>query len=120
MEHFGIVPVSHHPFRSHVACLAECLHVNNESIRPIDELTDSDATGSGTADVVADSAEGVGAFEAPHGILYDHYEYDMFGTLVKANCVIPPTRDHTKTQDDVINLAAQAASGETRNGDRDT
>ena len=106
----GLEPVCHNPFMAHVARLVECVHTTHEAIRLIGELTSTGTEERGTVDVAARASEGVGAVEAPRGILYHHYEYDADGKIVRANCVIPTTQNHANIQHDLTDLVGQFAT----------
>jgi len=108
-KQLGLEPVCHNPFMSHVARLVECVHATYEAIRLIEELTDTGAGEQRTVDVEPRAGEGVGAVEAPRGILYHHYEYDTYGKIVRANCVIPTTQNHANIQHDLVDLVGQFA-----------
>jgi sulfhydrogenase subunit alpha len=50
---------------------------------------------------------GIGAVEAPRGLLIHDYSYDEHGSIVKANCVIPTNQNHANIQHDLEMLVAQ-------------
>ena len=47
------------------------------------------------------AGRGIGAVEAPRGILFHDYTYDEEGILTKANCVIPTNQNHNNIQMDM-------------------
>jgi len=104
----GLSPVCHNPFMNNVAQLVECVHVVQDSIRIIDELLEVN-TAVTMAPVEPRAGEGVGAVEAPRGILYHHYRYDQEGRVLSANCVIPTTQNNANIQHDLAALAKQFA-----------
>lgn len=97
-------PVCHNPYLINVAQLVECVHAVYESIRIIDELLDAGPAET-MAGVTPREGEGVGAVEAPRGILFHHYEYDRQGRIRKANCVVPTTQNNGNIHRDLPELA---------------
>jgi len=108
-ESLGLKPVSHNPFMHNLARLVECVHVVHESVALIDEILEMPPSTPLMAEVVPRAGEGVGAVEAPRGILYHHYVYDGTGNVEKANCVIPTTQNHKNIQDDLPHLVRRNA-----------
>ena len=106
---FGLSPCNHNPFMNNVAQLVECVHATHDAIRLIDELVDSPA-GELKAEVTPRAAEGVGAVEAPRGLLIHHYVFDEAGTIVKANCVVPTTQNNANIHHDLGCLVEQFAA----------
>jgi sulfhydrogenase subunit alpha len=80
----------------------------HDSVRLIDEIVAGDPVVM--AEVIPRAGRGVGAVEAPRGILYHDYEYDEEGYLTKANCVIPTTQNNANIQLDIAALARQFAA----------
>jgi sulfhydrogenase subunit alpha len=107
-ESLGLSPVSHNPFMNNVAQLVECLHVTNDSIHLIEALTES-TPGETAVPVTPREGRGIGAVEAPRGILYHDYEYGEDGRIVKANCVIPTTQNNANIHHDLEALAGAFA-----------
>jgi len=105
---FDLAPVCHNPFMNNVAQLVECVHAVYDSIRIIDELVDARAAQTMTP-VTPRAGQGVGAVEAPRGILYHDYEYDDEGRIVRANCVIPTTQNNANIHHDLAALVKQFA-----------
>jgi len=104
----NLEPVCHNPFMNNIAQLVECAHATIESIVIIDELIDSD-TRNIAVPVVPRAGQGVGAVEAPRGILYHCYEYDDRGRIVRADCVIPTTQNNANIHLDLKALATRYA-----------
>ena len=105
---FGLVAVSHNPFMNNVAQLVECVHATYDSIRLIEELTES-PPGELKAHVAPKAGEAVGAVEAPRGLLVHHYEFDEAGTVVKSNCVVPTTQNNANIHHDLKALVEKFA-----------
>ena len=104
----GLEPVCHNPFMHNVAQVVECVHCTHESIRLVQELVGT-RPGELMAAVKPRAGQGVGAIEAPRGILYHDYEYDGGGRIVKANCVIPTTQNNANIHHDLRDLVARSA-----------
>ncbi|MFA6011390.1 MAG: nickel-dependent hydrogenase large subunit [Desulfobacteraceae bacterium] len=107
-EALKLNPVCHNPFMNNVAQVVESVHVAHEMIRLIDELMDTGLNDL-MAEVTPRAGEGVGAVEAPRGILFHHYEYDENGIIVKANCVVPTTQNNANIHLDLQSFARQFA-----------
>ena len=104
-----LTPVCHNPFMNNVAQVVESVHAAHEIIRLIDELADT-GMHQLMAEVKPKAGEGVGAVEAPRGILFHHYEYDKKGRIVKADCVVPSTQNNANIHQDMQSLVRQYAS----------
>ncbi|MFZ2630623.1 MAG: Ni/Fe hydrogenase subunit alpha [Desulfosalsimonadaceae bacterium] len=103
-----LAPVCHNPFMNNVAQVVESVHAAHEIIRLIDELADS-GMNQLMAEVKPKAGEGVGAVEAPRGILFHHYTYDKTGRIVKADCVVPSTQNNANIHHDMQSLVKQYA-----------
>ena len=106
---FGLEPICHRPFMAHAARLVEAVHCVHDAVRLIDELLD-DGPGEGSAPVEPRAARGVGAVEAPRGILYHALEYDSDGRVVAADCVIPTTQNNGNIDLDLPMLVTRLAA----------
>ena len=104
-EELGLKPNSHNPFFHNLAQLVECVHVVYESKEMIFELIDSDLSDF-MAEYEIDTGEGVGALEAPRGILYHHFQIDGTGKIIWANCVIPTGQNHANINYDLQKLVS--------------
>ncbi len=105
-QSLGLSPNCHNPFMNNVAQIVECVHCAEDSIRLINELLDSTDRET-MANVAPKAGEGIGAVEAPRGILYHHYTYDSDGRIVRANCVVPTTQNNANIHRDLGELAGQ-------------
>jgi len=56
------------------------------------------------------AGRGIGAVEAPRGILFHDYTYDDKGIIQSANCVIPTNQNHNNIQKDFESLVPQMLS----------
>ena len=93
----------HNPFMITIAQVVEVVHAAEDIIQLIGRLL---ATGlqeePETTEIRA--GRGVGAVEAPRGILFHEYAYDEHGILTNANCVIPTNQNHNNIQHDMESL----------------
>lgn len=101
---FGLKPVNHNPFMNNIAQLVESMHVVKESFDLIYELLDLEWV-EPTQAATPKSGFGVGAIEAPRGILYHCYEFNETGHILKCDCVIPTSQNHANIQHDLEELA---------------
>jgi len=110
---FSLAPVCQHPFMAHVARLVECVHCAHESMTLIDEIV---AAGDAPTMVAVEprAATGVGAVEAPRGVLFHRYDLNDEGRIVAADCVVPTTQNNGNIHRDLHELVRQSlARGET-------
>lgn len=102
-------PQAHNPYYHNLAQLVECFHVIYESKDMIEDLIDSDNFEYATSYEVKECA-GVGAIEAPRGILYHYYQIDAMGKIERANCVIPTGQNHANIHYDLRQLVPYLAA----------
>ena len=102
---------SFNPFHHNLAQLVECFHVAYESKDMLRELIDSDNS-SYAVSYQPRAGSGVGAVEAPRGILYHYLEVDDQGLIQRANCVIPTGQNNANIHHDLQAFVPQmVASG---------
>ena len=96
----GLKAPCHNPFMITIAQVVETVHAAENSIQLIDKLLEM---GVHDEPEVAEirAGRGVGAVEAPRGILFHEYSYDERGILTSANCVIPTNQNHNNIQHDM-------------------
>jgi len=96
----GLTAPCHNPFMITVAQVVETIHALEDSLNLIDQIP---ARGLEEEDnkVKVKAGRGIGAVEAPRGILFHDYTYDENGILTKANCVIPTNQNHNNIQKDM-------------------
>ena len=99
-EELGLEPPAYNPFHHNLAQLVECFHVVYESQEMIAALLDSDLT-EFMAPYQVQAGVGVGAIEAPRGILYHSFETDEEGVIVRTDCVIPTGQNHANIHHDL-------------------
>jgi coenzyme F420-reducing hydrogenase alpha subunit len=102
-EQLGLKPQAHNPYFHNLAQLVECFHVMYESKEMIEELIDSDNSVF-SAPYEVKKCQGVGAIEAPRGILYHYYQIDENGKIERADCVIPTGQNHANIHFDLQKL----------------
>jgi len=87
------------PYFNNVAQVVESVHIVERSLQLIDEIL-SVGIKQEVPQVQARSGVGVGAVEAPRGILFHKYELDEQGNCVRANMCIPTNQNHANIQQD--------------------
>jgi coenzyme F420-reducing hydrogenase alpha subunit len=102
-EELDLKPPAFNPFYHNLAQLVECFHVAYESKDMIAELIDSD-TSEYAVPYQVHAGIGVGAIEAPRGILYHCLEVDDDGIIRGADCVIPTGQNHANIHYDLQEL----------------
>ena len=83
-----------------VAQVIECVHAIEDSLNIIDQILARGLVEEGNR-VKVRVGRGIGAVEAPRGILFHDYTYDENGVLTKANCIIPTNQNHNNIQKDM-------------------
>ena len=99
-KELGLTAPCHNPFMITAAQLVESFYAVEDSISLIDRIL-SKGLKEEENRVGVRSGRGVGAVEAPRGILFHDYTYDENGLLTKANCVIPTNQNHNNIQKDM-------------------
>jgi len=108
-EVLQLKPGVHNPYFHNLAQLVECFHVMYESQDMITELLDADIADYSTPFEMR-AGEGVGALEAPRGILYHYLRINETGIIEKANCVIPTGQNHANIHHDLQKLVPELVS----------
>jgi coenzyme F420-reducing hydrogenase alpha subunit len=106
----GLEPGAHNPFYHNLAQLVECFHVMYESKDKIEALIDSDNSDFAVPYQLR-AGQGVGAVEAPRGILYHYIKIDDEGIIQRADCVIPTGQNHANIHYDLQKLVPELAAG---------
>ncbi len=96
----GLKAPCHNPFMITVAQLIETYHAVEDSLNLIDKILDRGLKEADNA-VRVRASRGVGAVEAPRGILFHDYTYDGNGIITRANCIIPTNQNHNNIQKDM-------------------
>jgi coenzyme F420-reducing hydrogenase alpha subunit len=108
-EELDLKPQSHNPYYHNLAQLVECFHVMYESKELIEELIDSD-NAEFAASYEVKECQGVGAIEAPRGILYHYFKINDAGKIKRADCVIPTGQNHANIHYDLQQLVPELVS----------
>jgi sulfhydrogenase subunit alpha len=103
-EQLGLKAPCYNPFMISVAQVVETVHAIEESITIIDHLL-ADGVEEEDNKVEVKAGRGIGAVEAPRGILFHDYTFDENGILTSANCIIPTNQNHNNIQKDMDALA---------------
>ena len=96
---FGLAKGCANPFMNNVAQIVEIVHLIERSLQIIDEVL-SQGIQYERPMVTAKAGCGVGAVEAPRGILFHRYEFDDKGVCTSANICIPTNQNHANIQKD--------------------
>ena len=96
----GLRAPCHNPFMITMAQIVEAVHVVADSIRLIDRLLEFGFKEE-ESDITVRAGRGIGAVEAPRGILFHDYTFEESGVLTEANCVIPTNQNHNNIQKDM-------------------
>jgi len=99
-EELGLSAPCHNPFMITVAQVVETIHALEDSLILIDEILARGLKEESNV-VKVRAGRGIGAVEAPRGILFHDYTYDENGVLAKANCIIPTNQNHNNIQKDM-------------------
>ncbi len=102
----GINAPVHNPFWINVAQVVETAHAVEDSIRIIDKLLTRGIKPEEPR-VQPKAGRGVGAVEAPRGILFHDYTFNDDGICTKANCIIPTNQNHANIQKDMEKLVPE-------------
>ena len=108
-DELSLEPPAYNPFHHNMAQLVECFHVVYESQEMITMLLDSNLT-EYMAPYQPKAGAGVGAIEAPRGILYHSFVTNDEGVIVRSDCVIPTGQNHANIQHDLLELVPSLAA----------
>ena len=99
-KELGLSAPCHNPFMITVAQVIEAVHAVEDSLNLIDQILSTGVKEENNR-VKVRAGRGIGAVEAPRGILFHDYTYDKDGVLTKANCIIPTNQNHNNIQKDM-------------------
>jgi sulfhydrogenase subunit alpha len=99
-KELGMSAPCHNPFMITVAQVVEIVHATEDSMNIIDQMLSRGLIEEDSR-VKVRAGRGIGAVEAPRGILFHDYTYDENGVLTKANCIIPTNQNHNNIQKDM-------------------
>ncbi len=100
----GLTAPCHNPFMISVAQVVETVNALEESIAIIDHIL-ANGLEEENNKIEVKAGRGVGAVEAPRGILFHDYTFNENGILTNANCIIPTNQNHNNIQKDMDALA---------------
>jgi sulfhydrogenase subunit alpha len=96
----GLQPMSSNPFMNTVAQIVETIHEVEEGKEIVKRLLEN-GIAEEKPSVAFQAGRGVGAVEAPRGLLIHDYAYDENGNITEANCIIPTNQNHASIQHDL-------------------
>jgi sulfhydrogenase subunit alpha len=99
-DELGLKPLCCNPFMNNLAQVVETVHVVEDGIDLIDRLLRIGIQEEDNV-VPVKAGRGIGAVEAPRGLLIHDYTYDDNGSIVEANLVIPTNQNHANMQLDL-------------------
>jgi len=105
-KELGLNAPNHNPYMISVAQLVETYHILEDSVNIIDQLAERGLKEEPDR-VKPKEGRGVGAVEAPRGILFHEYTYNADGICTKANCIIPTNQNHANIQKDLEAIVPQ-------------
>jgi coenzyme F420-reducing hydrogenase alpha subunit len=111
----GLKAPCHNPYLNTVAQAVESAHCLEEAIGLVGGLLErgvdrSEALVVGVNEgnrIPVRAGDGVGAVEAPRGILYHHYATDAAGLITDADCVIPTNQNLANIEGDMRALVPE-------------
>jgi len=86
-KQLGLKTPCYNPYMNSIAQVVECAHCYEDIIRLLDIAIDTAKDEEIT--FTPKAGTGVGAVEAPRGILFHEYTFDDAGVCTAANCIIP-------------------------------
>jgi len=99
-EELRLKAMCHNPYMITVAQIVESIHAVEDSLRLVDQII-AQGLKDEKPEVNVRAGRGIGAVEAPRGILFHDYTYDDKGILTEANCIIPTNQNHNNIQKDM-------------------
>jgi coenzyme F420-reducing hydrogenase alpha subunit len=96
----------HNPYAITLAQIVETADAFEDSIILIDRLL-TKGIKEEEVKIKVKAGRGIGAVEAPRGILFHDYTFDADGNCARANCIIPTNQNHNNIQKDMEKLVPQ-------------
>jgi len=101
-EEFGLKAPCYNTYMNNIAQFIEIIHSIDDSIKLIDELLEEGMDeDKAMVEVKPKAGRGVGAVEAPRGLLIHDYTYDDDGKITKANLIIPTGMNYGNIERDM-------------------
>ncbi|RLF20057.1 MAG: Ni/Fe hydrogenase subunit alpha, partial [Thermoprotei archaeon] len=94
------------PLTNNLAQAIEAVYAVERSIEVVEELLDRGIKPEAPVEFKPKSGEGVGAVEAPRGILYHYYKFDDEGRIVEAD-IITPTAQNAANIEKYLRISAE-------------
>jgi len=95
----GLKAPCYNPYFISVAQIVETVHAVENSLMILDKLLTTGIKPE-KPEIRVKAGRGVGAVEAPRGILFHDYTFDDNGKLIAANIIIPTNENHNSIQHD--------------------
>jgi coenzyme F420-reducing hydrogenase alpha subunit len=102
----GLNAPCHNPYLITAAQVVESVHAAEDALLAIEALLEAGIRPE-IVEVTPRAGRGVGAVEAPRGLLLHDYTYDDEGRIVAADCIIPTAQNHASIQQDMDALLPQ-------------
>ena len=101
-EELGLKSPGYNTFMINIAQFIEIIHSVDDSIKLIDELLEAGLDESkAMVKINVKAGRGIGALEAPRGLLIHDYTYDTKGRVTKANLIIPTNMNYANIEKDL-------------------
>ena len=101
-EELGLKAPCYNTFMNNIAQFVEIIHSIDDSIRLIDELLEEGMDeDKAMVEIKPKAGRGVGAVEAPRGLLIHDYTYNDNGKIEKANLIIPTNMNYGNIERDM-------------------
>ncbi len=101
-EELGLKAPCYNTFMNNIAQFVEIVHSVDDSIKLIDELLEEGMDDSKKmVDFEPQAGRGVGAVEAPRGLLIHDYTYNAEGKVEKSNLIIPTNMNYGNIERDM-------------------
>lgn len=103
-DELSLKPLCCDPFMNNVAQVVETIHEVEEASLIINTLLEKGIEEE-VPEIEVKAGRGVGAVEAPRGLLIHELVYGEDGRILKANCIIPTGQNHGNIQRDLEKFA---------------
>jgi sulfhydrogenase subunit alpha len=100
-ERAGLDTTCRNPFKSIIIRAVETLYALDEALRIIDSYEEPDDP---AIPVVPSAGEGMGATEAPRGLLFHRYRLEADGIIADAQIVPPTSQNQATIEDDLASF----------------
>ncbi len=104
-EHAGLGPECRNPFRSIVVRSVELVAACEEALRLVESYQPPPRPAVPVTAPELERSVGTGATEAPRGTLFQQYEIDADGTILRARIVPPTSQNQLSIEEDLRRVA---------------